>query len=304
MKKYLVVVLALAMVLAVSLSAMAAQGTWKSYASEGTGSLSGGTQIAHLTTSRTGPETTVAANWSVTSSNAGDYAVTKGVDYTNTVGDVWNLNDNNSIRTTDDGNTYHKTYIKPGSFDNSRGLVMARIKFNSGTSGTNSTFGVSLGNAGVHLALRGNAWRIRNGEGGAGFSDPANVDQYVYRVYAISWVGGQAKVYYSNGTDWSDNSANWTLAGSGAIPAGGTTVYDETPDDYISGIVLYTGGSSNVLDMNVSWIAQSSYDNALGEVNPWDFNPAVQVVTPEPGSILALCSGLVGIVGFARRRRA
>lgn len=305
MKRFLVVVLTLALVLAVSMSAMAAQGTWTSYAADGTGSLSTGSQFAYQMTSRTGPVTQVAANWTVRANDDLDAAINKGADYSNTVGGAWSINDNNSILNGEGGATYQKTVITPGTFDGSRGIVMARIKVNSASS-VNTTFGISLGNAGgVQLGLRNDAWRIRDGEGGnLPISDPANMDTNDWRVYAIAWNAGIASVYFSNGTDWSANSSDWTLAATGGIPTATTSIWDGTANVKAFGIVLFDGSSGNQWNGDISWVAHSTYDNIDGQMTPWDTALLTAVVTPEPGSILALCSGLIGIVGFARRRRA
>ena len=313
MKRFLVVALSLALVFAISMSAMAAIGTWKSYASDGSGSLTTGSQSAYYTTKVGGvwlPETVVSANWTAVSSNSGDAAVGKGVDYSTTSDGSWSINDNNSIRTNPDGNTYQKTYVTPGSLDASRGIVMAKIKVNTPyNTGINTAFGVSLGDKGVQLGLRGSAWRIRDGEGSGidGLSDPANVDQSVYRCYAISWLGSTANVWYSTTSDWSGNAADWVNAATFTMASGsGTNMWTGTADAKINGIVLYSGSSSGQLNMNVDWVAQTSLESFDPTINDWRVTPYGfdPTVVPEPGSIVAMCSGLIGMVGFARRRRA
>jgi hypothetical protein len=285
MKYFVSALLVVCIVIAVAGAASANQGTWKSYATDSLGMLSTtDSQSAYVTSSRTGAETKVNnLEWTIVTSDS------KSRDYSTTTTDgsaaVWNINDN-------DGN-YQQTYITPSSFDTSRGIVMAKIKINSQTNGSiNGTFGVSTSSGGLQLALRGSAVRIKDGMGGGSYASPADFDQIRYRVYAISWIGTTANVWYSNTTDWSATQSDWTSLGSFALGTG----------NGVSGIVLTGWSSGCYQNANYEWFAHNTYDDINGQMTPWSFNPAIQP-TPEPGSLLALGSGLFGLAGFAIRRR-
>lgn len=316
--KRLVVVLALALVFAVSISAMAANGTWKMYAKDSTGSLTTGSHSAYYTTRIDNVQQPMVVqtglHWTLTANNVTEMNIAKSHDYSSTVGTgadaVWNINDNNSVKTNDgtNSNTYMKSYITPDSFDSSRGLFMVKMKVNSGANATNTAIGISTGTNGVQIALRGNNGssgeiRVRNGEGTtpSGVLNPADIDQSVYRVYAISWIGSAANVWYSNGNDWSGESSNWTQIASGYTMGTSTKKADGSG---ITGIAIFDGTSGYVFNADIQWIVHNTYDNINGQMNPWDFDPSAPVITPEPGSIVAMCSGLIGVLGFSRRRRA
>lgn len=300
--RYLIsAVLVACMILAIGVSASAGIGTWKSYARDSTGSLTTtDSQSAYFLTKVGGvwqPEVKLTdLEWTLTA-NSGDL-MSKSADFSSTEGSgasaSWRINDNS-------GTQYDKMFVTPGSWDNSRGIAMWKMKVNASASGTNTTMGVSLGSAGVQLALRGGtngAARIRGGEGQTLVSDPANFDQTVYRVYAISWVGGLGNVWYTYGTDWSSNMADWKHIGTNFALGSSPTLKQD--GGAISGIAYMSGSSGNLQDVNIQWIAHNTLDNIAGEMNPWDFNPAP---LPEPGGLLALATGLLGLAGCIARKR-
>ena len=314
MKRFLVVALTLTMVLAVSISAMAAQGSWISFASDSTGKLSNtDSQSAYQKVTRTSEQTKVdGLEWTVTCNDAADAAINKSADYSVTEGTgvdaSWRINDDNSIRTTENGNTYLKMYTTPDTFDDSRGIVMFKLKLNGNPSSVNTSVGFSTSNGyGLQVAVRNGTLRVKGGEGTSytipGWDTDPVLDTQSYHVYALSWVGTTANVWYSNGSDWSGNSSNWTQIVSGYTMTGEST--KKTDGGNIKGLAILDGSSGNVWDANIQWMAHSTYDNIDGNMTPWDYNGITSVPSvPEPGSIVAMCSGLIGMVGFARRRRA
>lgn len=299
MKKTLLI--ALTMVVALSAAAFAGRGEWYMNASESTGSLSAGSHVAYWNRDQGAIATREAGlQWTVL---YGSDATTKCIDNTSTVGSgagaTWNLNDGST-------STYDRLAITPGNsvWDNSRGLVMAKIKVNS-AGNVNGTFGFSNVNSGLLVCLRDNMINMKYANSDSLTFTAQSVDVKTdYRVYALSWSGSTANVWYSLTNDWSSNPNDWVnimtdfsmAAGKAALSNGqaaGST-------GNFGGILLADLGSANTWDGNIQWVSQTTYDSPA--LAPWANDPTPNL-TPEPGSMLALACGMVGMVGFTLRKK-
>ncbi|GMU20749.1 MAG: hypothetical protein AMXMBFR13_08450 [Phycisphaerae bacterium] len=216
---------------------------------------------------------------------------------------VWNINDNN---TGPNGNAYMRMWKDPGpdnpgapgggglgGIDQSQGMVMARVRYISGSS-TNGTFGYSsaAGNHSVMVAVRNGVLAFKSAEQDSTDAPNVNVDTSVYRVYAIQYgLGGVFDAWYSTTSNWSSNASDWVqVVNDGTWSAGQNALVDETGAAR-SGLVMgATGSSGNTWNGNIDWIAWSKFgDHQL----PWTY-PA-----PEPATLALLALGALPLL---RRR--
>lgn len=299
-KILLLTAIALTMVVLFSASAFAGRGEWYMNANESTGSLSAGSHVAYWNRDQGAVATREAGlQWTVV---YGADPTTKCIDMTSTVGSgtgaYWNLNDQNP-----GGNVYSKLGITPGNsvYDNSRGMVMAKIKVNS-AGAVSGTFGFSStlnGGEGMLICLRDNIINMKDAAGNNVTFDSVAVDVKTdYRVYALSWEGTTANAWYSTTNDWSGNSANWVQLGSWTMGYG--TGAAANGGGVYSGILLADLSSDKTWDGNTQWVSHTTYDAPL--LAPWANDPTPNIV-PEPGSLLALACGVIGMAGFTIRRK-
>lgn len=186
---------------------------------------------------------------------------------------VWRINDNNAP-----ANAYMRMYKDTGGMSSSQGIIMARVKWSSGSSSGKGTFGYSAGSAhSVVVAIRDGAVNIKNAGGdsttynsGGSVSVPNGTAGY--RVYALRYYnGGVYDLYVSKGSDWSSDPSNWTLL----IDHGGWTSQNPLKDETgtaRTGLILGSYGDSfESWDGCVDYIAWTkSGDDQV----PWNFNPA------------------------------
>ena len=287
----------LAMLLLLSVAAMAGRGEWYMNANESTGSLSAGSHVAYWNRDRGAVATREAGlQWTVL---YGADSPTKCIDMTSTVGSgagaYWNLNDASTTQ-------YPRLGITPGNsvWDNSRGMVMAKIKVNS-QGNNNGTFGFSNGDTGLLVCIRDSTINMKYANGGSLTFTSFGLDVKTdYRVYALAWSGSTANVWYSLTNEWSSNPADWVnimpnfamAAGQGAAANGGG-IY--------SGILLANLSSGVLTNDSIQWVSHTTYDAPA--LAPWANDPTPTLV-PEPGSLLALASGLMGMAGLVLRKRA
>ena len=126
---------------------------------------------------------------------------------------------------------------------------------------------------------------------------------------ASSVYGG---VYAIDNTQWH----TWTIVGSGFTSASGSGSIDVYVDGGSAPVMSIASGLAST-DTAIGYIDALSIGSAMGGssrdgTGSWLFDwvavkagadPGWQPNVPEPGSLLALASGLIGLVGFGIRRR-
>ena len=243
-------------------------------------------------------------------SNPTDRSINKTRDYSAVITDggntVWSINDNNGP------NAYMKMYkdgvVGNGGNVSSSGLVMAKIKYISGSSAGTFGFSNASNNISALICVRSGGINLKTA---GGYTDSINggtwalpVSTSDYRVYAMQWQKSgtvQVKVWVSNGSDWSSNSADWTALNGGNWI--GFTGDGALQDDIggglfnVAGVLAgSTGSSGEAWNGNMQYVVHNHM-----YLNPWEYDPAAPI--PEPGGMLALASGLIAMAGFAIRRR-
>ena len=185
---------------------------------------------------------------------------------------VWQINDNNSP-----SNAYMRMYKDPGGINSSRGLVMARIKYISGSTYPKGTFGYTCSSGhSVVVSVRNGLANIKSCQGdsttynnGDSISVPGGTT--TYRVYALRYyASGTYDLWVSNSSSWSANSADWTQLISGGGWTSQSALVDHTGVAR-NGLVLGSfGPDSETWNGYIDYIAWSANTN---EQLPWSFDP-------------------------------
>jgi hypothetical protein len=228
---------------------------------------------------------------------------------------VWSINDTSNA-STGQMKMYKDGISANGGNVSNGGMIMSKLKFIADTSSGTIGFTNASNNISAMICLRPTGINLKTASAsqksdlaytghaaGAVWDTPGETTDY--HVYAMRWRVGQipgntspeVMIWVTNGSDWSSNSADWTALNNGnwiGFTTGGVAFQDPSGTP-VAGVMVGTWGSSSVLNFNMEYIAhQHLY------ANPWEYNPAY---VPEPGSMLALASGLVAMAGFAIRRR-
>ena len=193
---------------------------------------------------------------------------------------VWHIND-----TVGDS---MKMYKNPGIISSTQGIVIARIKYISGSTYAKGTFGYTsaTGNHSVVVAIRNGQVNIKTCQGsntsynnGDSVSVPGGTTSY--RVYALKYSsGGTYNLWVSNGSNWSSNSSDWTLLINGGTWGSQSALM--TPSSVAcTGVVLGSFGSTETWNGYIDYIAYSANS---GELTPWSFEPTV--VLPDDAQYL------------------
>lgn len=249
--------------------------------------------------------TMTANGWSLAAGSAQDITDGKVKDWSHSdpaggTNGVWHVEDTNA-----GGNAYMWAWKNdPGSLDQSRGMVMARINM-FGSSTNSGTFGYSsaASDRSLLMSIRDGGVNFKNGQGGGDGSTMAvpggTLNQF--RVYVISYYndggGWRFDAWISNGNDWSSNSADWTqlVANSSGYTIGTGTLKDHVAGS-ITGVLLGSFGSSgNYQNYAADWLF-ASYTDVNGDslMTPWADG------VPEPATLALL---VLGGIPMLRRRR-
>ena len=185
---------------------------------------------------------------------------------------VWHINDNI-------GDSM-KMYRDPGIISSVQGMVIARIKLNSGSTYPKGTFGYTsaTGNHSIVVAIRNGQVNIKTCEGAANnynngdsISVPGGTTSY--RVYALRYYsGGTFDLWVSNGSNWSSNSSDWTKLNTSLGTWSSQSALKNQSGVSCTGLVLGSFGSSETWNGYIDYIAYSANS---GELTPWSFEPTL-----------------------------
>lgn len=239
--------------------------------------------------------------WGLAANSQQDIIDQKSRDYSSGWND-WGIEDLKILDNNVPTNAYMRMYYNPTAapVDSSRGMLMLRMA--CWPSSNVGTFGYAVGTTSRVVQIRSGAnINIKDAAGSGSGSSVAFAGPIdTWRVYALKWGAGVGsngmQLWVSNGGDWSSNSADWSEINVGGFTFDGCDGLIDENGVRQNGLLLGSfGTSSSTSNVSIDWLAYSRNDMYW---TPWDLNPI-----PEPGSMLALASGLIGMAGFALRRR-
>ena len=194
---------------------------------------------------------------------------------------VWHINDNS-------GDSM-KIYKDPGIMSSTQGIIIARIKYISGSAYAKGTFGYTsaTGNHSVMVAVRNGQINIKTCVGtNTSYNDgdsvpvPGGTDSY--RVYALKYyIGGAYDLWVSNGSNWSSSSADWTKLISNGTWDSQTALLGQN-DALCTGLVIGSFEPGETWNGYIDYIAYSANNT---ELTPWSFEP--NLVLPDDAQYIS-----------------